>query len=77
MARRRPAETFSPGEILRDELAERGWTPAGLAGRMGQPVGIVRQIIAGERAISPETARALSAALGTSAVLWTNLDSRH
>jgi plasmid maintenance system antidote protein VapI len=73
MARRQPAETFSPGEIIRDELAARGWTPATLAEGTGQPVGTIRQIIAGERGISSETARGLSAALGTSAALWINL----
>ena len=33
-----PAEAFPPGEYLRDEFDERGWTVAQLAEMIGQPV---------------------------------------
>lgn len=75
MPGRRPAEVFPPGEFLKDELEERGWTQKDLADILSRPVTLVNEIIVGKRGISPETARGLSAALGTSAELWMNLDS--
>lgn len=75
MASRRSAEVFSPGEILRDELEERGWTQADLAQIIGRPANVIAQIVAGKRGISPETAQELSAALDTTAELWMNLDA--
>lgn len=75
MVMRRPAEVFPPGEILRDELEERGWTQTDLAEIIGRPVGLVNEIIKGKRGISPETAREFSAAFGTSPEFWMNLDA--
>jgi HTH-type transcriptional regulator / antitoxin HigA len=71
----RPAEAFSPGEFLREELEERGWTQADLAEIMGRPLVLVNEIIAGKRGITAETARGLSAAFGTSPELWMRLES--
>ena len=51
----RPAEAFSPGEFLREELEERGWTQADLAEIMGRPLVLVNEIIAGKRGITAET----------------------
>ena len=75
MATRRPAEAVSPGEFLRDELEARGWTQADLAEIMGRPPSMIAQLVAGKRGITPETARGLSAAFGTSAEFWMNLDA--
>lgn len=77
MAMRRPAEVFPPGEFLRDELEERGWTEANLAEILDWPVDEVNEIVAGSRGISPETARGLSAAFGTSPEFWMNLDTAY
>lgn len=77
MAMRRPAEVFPPGEFLRDELEERGWTQTDLAEILGRPVAMVNEIIAAKRGISPETARGLSAALGTTAEFWMNLEAAY
>ncbi len=77
MATRRPAEVFSPGEILRDELEERGWTQADLAQIIDRPASLIGQIIAGTRGITPETARDLSAAFETTPEFWMNLDSTY
>lgn len=74
---RRAAEVFSPGEILRDELEERGWTQTDLADILGRSVGLVNEVIAGKRGITPETARGLAAALGTSPQFWMNLDAAY
>src|SRR6266508_7021001 len=75
MAMRRPAEVFPPGEILKEELEARGWTQMDLAEIIGRHPNTVNEIVAGKRGISPETARALAAALGTSPELWMNLDA--
>ncbi len=77
MATRRPAEVYPPGEILREEIEARGWTQEDLAAILGKTIGTVNQIIVGKRSITPETAKALAAALGTSPQLWLNLESAY
>jgi HTH-type transcriptional regulator/antitoxin HigA len=72
-----PAEVFPPGEFLKDELAERGWTQTEFAGIIGRPIRAVNELILGKRAITPETAHEIAAALGTSAQLWMNLDAAY
>ncbi len=69
------AEAFPPGQFLRDELEERGWTQSDLAEIMGRPVSVVNEIILGKRMVTPETARALADALGGSAQFWLKLES--
>ncbi|MGI9118526.1 MAG: HigA family addiction module antitoxin [Acidimicrobiales bacterium] len=72
-----PAEVFPPGEFLRDELAERGWTEAEFADILGRPAQAVSEILNGKKEITARTAVAMGAALGTSAELWLNLQSAH
>jgi HTH-type transcriptional regulator/antitoxin HigA len=72
-----PAETFPPGDFLRDELEERGWTQSEFAEIIGRPVTLVNDIINGKRGITPSTATELAAALGTSPMLWMNLDASY
>ena len=75
MTNRVPAEVFPPGEYIKDELEERGWTQLDLAEILGRPFQLVNEIILDKRGISPETARGLAEAFGTSAQLWLNLDA--
>ncbi len=72
-----PAEIFPPGEFLRDELEARGWTQTELAEIMGRPIRLINELIAGKKAITPETAIQLGQALGTSADVWMNLESQY
>lgn len=72
-----PAEAFPPGELLRDELAERGWAEGEFAEIIGRPVQAVSEILNGKKEITPETAVAIGAALGTSAELWLNLQAAY
>src|ERR1700677_1949552 len=72
-----PAEAFPPGEFLRDELAERGWAEGEFAEIIGRPVQAVSEILNGKKEITPETAVAIGAALGTSAELWLNLQAAY
>ena len=68
-----PGEAFPPGEYLRDELEERGWTGEEFAEIIGRPVQTVSEILNGRKQIVSETALAIADALGTSAELWVNL----
>jgi HTH-type transcriptional regulator / antitoxin HigA len=77
MEERIPAEVFPPGEFLADELEARGWTQSEFAGIIRRPAKLVNEIIAGRKAITPETAREFAAALGTSPQFWLNLENAY
>src|SRR4051794_39230105 len=77
MSDRNPAEAFPPGEFLSDELEARGWTQTEFAEIIRRPTRVVNEIIAGKRGVTPETARDLAAALGTTAQLWMNLETAY
>src|SRR5260370_9871221 len=77
MNTRRPAEVFPPGEFIRDELEERGWTQADLAEIMMRPKAAINMIVTGKKGITAETATELASAFGTSAEFWLNLDSAY
>ena len=72
-----PVEVFPPGEILLEELTERGWSQREFAEILGRPVAAVNEIINGKRSITPATAKELAAALGTSPFLWLNLEAAY
>ena len=77
MAQRTNPEAFPPGEYIREELVERGWTQMDLADILARPPQVVNEIVAGKRSITPETARGLADAFGTSAQLWMNLEASY
>jgi HTH-type transcriptional regulator/antitoxin HigA len=70
-------EAFSPGEYISEELEARGWSQLDLAEILGRPPQAVNEIIKAKRAITPDTARGLASAFGTSAHLWMNLQSAY
>lgn len=71
------AEAFPPGEFLKDELEAREWTQDMLSEITGIPAPVISNIIKGKRAISPEIASQLSAAFGTTAQYWMNLETSY
>ncbi|WP_434131806.1 HigA family addiction module antitoxin [Methylocaldum sp. GT1BB] len=77
MNTRIPAEVFPPGEFLREELETRNWSQVELAEILGRPARLISEIISGKRAITPETAKGLAAAFGTSAQYWMNLETSY
>jgi HTH-type transcriptional regulator / antitoxin HigA len=77
MEDRKPAEVFPPGEFIKDELEARGWTQSDLAEITGCSERLISEIITGKRSITPETAKALGEAFGTSPQLWLNLDAAY
>jgi HTH-type transcriptional regulator/antitoxin HigA len=74
---RRPAEAFHPGEHLREELEARGWSQSDFARIIGRPFQVVNEIVKGKKRVTAETALAMGQALGTSAELWINLQTRY
>ena len=64
-----------PGELLEEELEERGMSQIELARRMGRPRQKINEIIKGKRAITPATALQLEQVLGISARLWLGLET--
>jgi HTH-type transcriptional regulator/antitoxin HigA len=72
-----PAQAVSPGEIIKMELEERGWSQRDLAEIMGRPPQAISEIIRGAKQITPETALELAQAFGTSAEIWMNLEANY
>jgi len=77
MEKRIVPDRFHPGEYLRDEIEERGWTPSDFAEILGIERNVVSDIFVGRRSISTELAVSLGQALGTSAQFWLNLQSAY
>jgi HTH-type transcriptional regulator/antitoxin HigA len=71
------AEAFPPGDFIREELEARGWLQADLAEILGIQPSVVSALVQGKKAVTPEIAKALAAAFGTSAQLWMNLESTY
>ena len=68
----------TPGDVLWDEfMLPLGLTGRGLAREIGVPTNRVTQILAGIRAITPDTALLLAERFGTSAEFWLNLQMMH
>lgn len=72
-----PAEVFPPGEYLRDELHDRGWSVTEFAEIIGRPIQVVSEILNGKKEITTETAFEFGEALGTSPDLWINLQTNY
>lgn len=70
-----PYEPTHPGELIFEELEERGMTQAALANQIGVAPSLLNEVIKGKRSINTELALLLEAALGISAELWLNLQA--
>jgi HTH-type transcriptional regulator/antitoxin HigA len=70
-------ETVPPGQILQAELDQRGWTQTEFGEIIGRPGRLISEILAGKRGVTPETAHAFAAALGTTAAYWMELDAEY
>jgi addiction module HigA family antidote len=80
MTKRIPAQCFHPGEFIRDEITERGWTVEELVRRMSHPkrmftTNYIQRIMDEKESVTPFVALGLSRAFGTSVELWINLQS--
>lgn len=72
-----PAIAIHPGEILRDELQERGIKQNEFALLTGIPQTQVNEIIKGKRGINADIALIVSKALNMDAILWLNLQNNY
>lgn len=77
MEQKKIAERFHPGEFIKEELEERDWSQIELSEILGRDKRLVNELVLGKRSITPETAKALAEAFGTSAELWMNLESAY
>ncbi|HUT73484.1 MAG TPA: HigA family addiction module antitoxin [Armatimonadota bacterium] len=77
MTDRRIAEAFPPGEFIKEELEARDWSQVELAEIIGREPKVVSDLVRGKRAVTPEIAKALGDAFGTSAQFWMNLQSSY
>jgi HTH-type transcriptional regulator/antitoxin HigA len=59
------------------ELEARGWTQRDLAAIMDRPYQAINEIIKGSKQITPDTARELAKAFGTSMDFWMNLEANY
>ncbi|QHT65385.1 HigA family addiction module antidote protein [Rhodocytophaga rosea] len=66
-----------PGEILAQELKERGIKQSEFAEELLMAYSQLNEIIKGKRSISADLAIILDAALGIPAVFWTNLQAKY
>jgi len=67
----------SPGKILIREMEARYWTQRDLANIMGRPYQAINEIVKGNKQITPDTARELAHAFGTSLDFWINLETNY
>ena len=66
-----------PGESIAENIEFLGVPLTELATALALPVEAVNELIVGDRAITPDIAVALEAAIGTPAQLWLNLEARY
>jgi HTH-type transcriptional regulator/antitoxin HigA len=72
-----PADVFPPGEFIREEMEARGWSQADLAEILARPLQVVNEILSAKKTITPDTARELAAAFGTSPAFFLNLENAY
>ena len=68
-----PTEDFSPGDYIREELRDRGWTQKELSIRMGIPLRTLVDLLTGHTGITPRQAIRLSIVFDTSPRYWMDL----
>lgn len=70
-------KSVHPGEILGEELRERGISSKDFAASLGMQPSHLSELIHGRRDMSPAAAAKIAAALGTSAKSWMNLQRQY
>jgi addiction module HigA family antidote len=75
---RQPRNPFHPGEILLEEFLEpAGMTQSALAEKLGWTTARLNELIKGKRGITAAAALDLADVLGTSPMLWMNLQATY
>lgn len=74
---RRKALAIHPGEMLKEEMNERGISINALARALRVPPNRVSAIVNGHRSITADTAHRLARFFGTSVEMWMNLQMEY
>ena len=69
--------SFTPGEILRDELEARGCSTARFAEALGRPVEATSALLNDRLEIAVDEAADIGLAFGTGPELWLNLQANY
>lgn len=72
-----PVIATHPGELIKDELKERGMTQKHLAAEMGIKPSVLSETVNGKRSISLNMALALEKALSIPAEIWMNMQTQY
>ena len=72
MSERKPAQAFHPGELIGDELRERGWGIDRLASALRCTEAEAQQLIRGQRDLNSREPLRLRRLFGASAEFWVN-----
>ena len=72
-----PCIATHPGELIRDELKERGMTQKQMAEAVGIPASVLSETIHGKRAVSKNMALALQRVLDIPAEIWMNMQTQY
>lgn len=72
-----PFAATHPGEMIKDELKERGMTQKQLASATGIKPSVLSETINGKRSVSLSVAVALEKALDIPADIWMNLQTQY
>lgn len=68
---------LAPGEYIKAELEQRGWTQADLAMIVGKHTPAINEVAQGKRGVTPEMAIALGAAFATGPEIWMKRESAY
>ena len=72
-----PFVATHPGEMIKDELKERGMTQKQLAEKTGIKTSVLSETINGKRSVSLNVAVALEKALDIPADIWMNMQTQY
>lgn len=72
-----PFAATHPGEMIKDELKERGLSQKQLAAQTGIKPSVISETVNGKRSVSLNVAVALEKALGIPADIWMNMQNQY
>ena len=70
-----PDYAVSPGSVLKEHLATRGYSRAEFARRCGRSAKLISEIVAGKAPVEPATALQFEKVLGMSARVWLGIEA--
>lgn len=72
-----PFVATHPGELVRDEMKERGLTQKQLAAMTGLSTAVISELVRAKRSVTTEIATSLEKALGIPVAMWMNLQEQY